>query len=255
VNDGVTKGRGVRLAAVAVASLCLSVGAAGVAAAQDPGTQEPPPQPQPLDPIVERSDQYVPKPAGTKETLKFWYGPYVVPPGWDANRVDLNIPVTRGFVQSIEPGLRFASDMTEPSHQVAHIHHAHWFTANPGSETDNYFGGNADWMFGNGDEETKADFQERTAAEPNGPIYGSYLDQTEPGPVIYMLHNKTAQAQVSYIALDVTFVHGSEEELEALEGRDYHDITGVLFGRTFDVPRDPTSKDGTFEQPEDDKKG
>jgi plastocyanin len=255
VNEGVKRGRRVRSAVAAVAALCMTAGTAASAPAQDPGTGEPPPQPQPLDPIVERSDQYVPKPAGTKETLKFWYGPYVVPPGWDANRVDLNIPLTRGFVQAIEPGLRFASDMSEPSHQVAHIHHAHWFTANPGSETDNYFGGNADWMFGNGDEETRADFQERTAADPNGPVYGSYLDQREPGPVIYMLHNKTAQTQVSYIALDVTFVHGSEEELEALEGRDYHDITGVLFGRTFDVQRDPASKDGTFEQPEDDKRG
>jgi plastocyanin len=110
-------------------------------------------------------------------------------------------------------------------------------------------------MFGNGDEETKADFQERTAAEKNGPVYGSHIDASEPGPVIYMLHNKTASAMVAYIALDITFIHGSPEQLQALDGREYHDITGVLFGRTFDVPRDPESKDGTFEQPEDDPKG
>ena len=42
--------------------------------------------------ITERSDQYVPKAPGTKETLKYWYGPYVVPPGWDMNRLDLNVP-------------------------------------------------------------------------------------------------------------------------------------------------------------------
>ena len=46
----------------------------------------------PLQPIAEKSDHYIPKPAGTKETIRFWYGPYVVPPGWDANRVDLDIP-------------------------------------------------------------------------------------------------------------------------------------------------------------------
>ena len=197
----------------------------------------------------------MPKAPGTKETLKYWYGPYVAPPGWDANRVDLNIPVPEGMVLSIEPSLRMTDTMEEPSHQVAHIHHAHWFTANPGSETDNYFGGFADWMFGNGDEETKADFQERSAAEKNGPVYGSHIDATEPGPVIYMLHNKTASAFVAYIALDITFIHGSQEQLEAIDGREYHDITGVLFGRTFDVPRDPASKDATFEQPEDDPKG
>jgi plastocyanin len=248
--------RGAKLATSLAATLVVSISCVAIAPAQEPAPTEPPP-PSPMDPIAERGDWYVPKPPGTQETLKLWYGPYVVPPGWDANRFDLNLPMNEGFVLSIEPGLRMASDMTEPSHQVAHIHHAHWFTLNPGSETDNYFGGNADWMFGNGDEETRADFQERTAADPTGPIYGSQLDASEPGPVIYMLHNKTAQTLVTYIALDVTFIHGSEEELEAIEptGRDYHDITGVLFGRTFDVLRDPLSKDGTFEQPEDDKRG
>lgn len=233
----------------------LTVGVAAAPAQESPNDPEGPPAPS--DPIVERSDQYVPKPPGTKETLRYWYGPYVVPAGWDANRLDLNVPIPEGMVLSIEPELRMAEDMTEPPRQVAHIHHAHWFTLNPGSETDNYFGGNADWMFGNGDEETKADFQQRSAAEPKGPIYGSEIDASEPGPVIYMLHNKTAQTQVAYIALDITFIHGSEQELEEVEedGREYNDITGVLFGRTFDVPRDPDSKDGTFEQPEDDPEG
>jgi len=240
------------LAALGVLAILL-VAVPGAIAQDEP---EQPQQPGPLDPIVERSDQYVPKPPGTKETLKYWYGPYVAPPGWDANRVDLNVPIPEGMVLSIEPGLRMADDMEEPSHQVAHIHHAHWFTLNPGSETDNYFGGNTDWMFGNGDEETKADFKQRTAADPKGPVYGSHIDATEPGPVIYMLHNKTAEAFVAYIALDITFIHGSPEELSALDGgRPYNDITGVLFGRTFDVPRDPESKDGTFETPEDDSEG
>ncbi len=201
-------------------AILLSVLCATVAGAQ--GSPEQPPEeqpPGPLDPIAERSDQYTPKPAGTKETLKYWYGPYVVPPGWDANRLDLNVPVPEGMVLSIEPGLRMADTMEEPSHQVAHIHHAHWFTLHPGSETDNYFGGNADWMFGNGDEETKADFQERTAADPKGPVYGSHIDASEPGPVIYMLHNKTAEAFVAYIALDITFIHGSPEELSAARQR------------------------------------
>jgi plastocyanin len=247
-----------RTALAVVAAMLASVSVTAFAVAQDSDEPDPPSQnqPSPMDPITERSDQYVPKAPGTKETLKYWYGPYVVPPGWDMNRLDLNVPVPEGMVLSIEPGLRMAEDMTEPSHQVAHIHHAHWFTLNPGSETDNYFGGNADWMFGNGDEETRADFQERTAADPKGPVYGSHIDSSEPGPVIYMLHNKTAQTLVTYIALDITFIHGSPEELSELDsGRPYHDITGVLFGRTFDVPRDPSSKDGTFEQPEDDPKG
>jgi hypothetical protein len=238
------------LLAVGAVALLSSVGGAA-AIAQEPEQ----PEPTPSDPITHRGDQYIPKPAGTKETLKFWYGPYEVPPGWDANRLDVNIPIESGMVLSIEPDLRMAEDMSVPSHQVAHIHHAHWFTLNPGSENDNYFQGTADWMFGNGDEETKADFQQRSAAQPKGPVYGSFIDASEPGPVIYMLHNKTSRNLLTYIALDITFIHGTKEQLEALDGRPYHDVTGTLFGRTFDVPRDFDSKDGTWETAEDDPKG
>ena len=74
-----------------------------------------------------------------------------------------------GYIQAIEPGMRRVADLTEPSHQEAHIHHAHWFALDPGNEEDNYTYGNTEWVFGNGDEETRADFQERTAADPNGP--------------------------------------------------------------------------------------
>ena len=73
--------------------------------------------------------------------------------------------------------------------------------------------------------------------------------------MIYMLHNKTAENQLVYIELDMTFVHGSMKELNELPGRPYHDVSGVLFGRTFDVPRDTKSKDATFETAEDDPRG
>ena len=55
--------------------------------------------------------------------------------------------------------------------------------------------------------------------------------------MIYMLHNKTSQTKVVYIDLNVTFIHGTMQELNALGGRPYHDLHGVLFGRTYDVPR------------------
>jgi plastocyanin len=62
--------------------------------------------------------------------------------------------------------------------------------------------------------------------------------------MIYMLHNKTSAPLEVYIVLDVDFVHGTKAELDKL-GRPYHDLAGVLFGRTFDVPRDPLG-DGLF---------
>jgi hypothetical protein len=219
------------------------------------GTAADDPNIDPMEPITTKGDRFIPKPAGTTEDLRFYYGPYTIPPGWDANRVDLELPVRTGMVTAIEPGMRRAQDGGEPTHQDAHIHHAHWFTMKPGSETDNYFSGLAEWQFGNGDEETKADVRQRTAAEPKGPIYGGYVSGTEPQTLIYMLHNKTAQPMVVYIMLEVTFIHGTLDQLNELGKRPYHDLTGVLFGRTFDVPRDRKSKDGTYETVEDDPKG
>lgn len=209
----------------------------------------------PLEPIAGRGDQFVPKPPGTKEKLRFYYGPYVIPPGWDANRVDLALPTRSGMVVAIEPGMRRVSNGSEPSHQQGHIHHAHWFSFNPGSETDNYTYGFSDWMFGNGDEETKANFEQRSAAQPRGPVYGGYIGPAEPQVLIYMLHNKSSQPLPVWIMLEVTFIHGTLEQLNDLPGRPYHDVRGVLFGRTFDVPRKRSSRDGTFETPEDDPRG
>jgi plastocyanin len=210
----------------------------------------------PLTPIIEKSTHYIPKAPGTKEKMKFWYGPYVIPPGWDANRVDLEMPIASGAVLSIEPSLHMALNGEVPSHQEAHIHHAHWFSLNPGSQNDNYTFGLTDWMFGNGDEETKANFQQRSDADPKGPIYASFIGPTEPQPMIYMLHNKTSAPMLTWIALDVTFVHGTQEQLDAISDRPYHDITGILFGRTFDVPRNfKPHNDGTYETAEDDPKG
>ena len=190
--------------------------------------------------------------SGNRGATTWWFGPYTVAPGHDGNRVDLELPLQKGMMISVEPAMRRVADLSEPSHQEAHIHHAHWFALDPGNEEDNYTGGNTEWIFGNGDEETKADFQPRTDADPSGPVYGQYIDT--PQAMIYMLHNKTAQPLTVYIALDVTFVHGTMEELNALGGREYHDTTGILFGRTYDVPREPdggADGDGRFEYAED----
>jgi plastocyanin len=188
------------------------------------------------DPVANRGDRYVPEPPGTVKKMRFWYGPYTMPAGWDANRVDLDIPVHNGMIIAIEPELRISPDWQEPSHQVAHIHHAHWFALDPGNEEDNYTGGNTEWIFGNGDEETRADFTQRSRAQKNGPVYGEYIGLAGPQAMIYMLHNKTAETMTGYVVLDVTFKYGTLEQLNAT-GRPHHDVSGVLFGRTFDVPR------------------
>ena len=204
----------------------------------------------------ERGDRYVPKPAGTTDRLSLYYGPYVIPPGWDANRVDLELPTQNGFLISLEPAMRRVADLSEPGHTEAHIHHAHWFGFDPGNEEDGYFNqtgaGTHEWVFGNGDEETRADFRRRSAAQPGGPIYGNFLPAARNQTIIYMLHNKTSQPMAVYIVLDVIFKHGTRSQLEAIEKRPYHDVAGMLMGRTLDVPRD-AGGDGKWEYVKENK--
>ena len=226
-------------------SLLVALACAAVPAAVAVADHDDPDAGKPENAIVKRTDRYVPKPAGTEEKVRYYFGPYTVPPGHDANRVDIDLPLANGYITSVEPGLRRAQDFGEPSRQEAHIHHAHWFAADPGNEEDNYTGGNTEWIFGNGDEETKADFSERSAADPKGPIYGQYIGAQGPQLMIYMLHNKTSQPLNVYVALDVTFLHGTKQQLATLDGREVRDVSGVLFGRTFDVPREPAG-DGVW---------
>ena len=221
------------LALVCAFSAILAIGLSTGASGQEGD----PPDEAGDDPIANRGDRYVPEPPGTVKKMRFWYGPYTMPAGWDANRVDLDIPVNNGMIIAVEPELRVNPDWQEPSHQVAHIHHAHWFAVQPGNEEDNYTYGNTEWIFGNGDEETRADFAERSAAQPKGPMYGEYIGLGGPQAMIYMLHNKTAETKVGYVVLDVTFKYGTIEQLNAT-GRQHNDVSGVLFGRTFDVPRE-----------------
>ena len=198
--------------------------------------------------LARRGDRFVPKEPGTTEELSFYFGPYTVPPGQDLNRVDLELPTRNGFMMKIDPSMRRVGDLSEPMHQEAHIHHAHWFEGEPGANNpgDEYFGGNAEWIFGNGDEETMADFRPRSAADPDGPVYGQYIPAGKPQPVVYMLHNKGIQPLNVYIVLDVAFRHGTAEQLEQKTGRPHRDVEGALFGRTYDVPRQPNG-DGKFE--------
>jgi plastocyanin len=223
------------------------------------GASSPADPPSPSQPLTDRGDRFVPKPPGTKEDLHFWYGPYTVPPGHDLNRIDLDLPVASGYIVTVAPRLVRASDFTEPSNQEAHIHHAHWFgmlggDGGLGDEADADTFGLAAWTFGTGEELTHADVQGRSAADPHGPIYGRYVQGTNPQLVIYMLHNVTSQPLALYVILDVTFIHGTQAQLDALGGRPYHPLLGVLYGRTFNVPRKGDGR-GVFTNAQDDPRG
>src|SRR5256885_16631172 len=59
----------------------------------------------PAEPVAHLGDRYVTKPPGTVERFKFFYGPYVVPPGNDINRYDVDLPMRNGFVEGIRASL------------------------------------------------------------------------------------------------------------------------------------------------------
>ncbi len=199
----------------------------------------------PTKALRQMADRWVPKPAGTTQHLSLYYGPFTVPPGQDFNRVDLDLPMYDGYLEYVAPYMRRVQDLSEPSHQEAHIHHAHWYRANPGDPTDNYFHGNAEWIFGQGDEQTHADFRQRSAADKHGPEYGEFIPRGDPQVLIYMLHNKTSQPLNVYIVLDVVFRNGTQEELQKITGRPWHDLQGMLTGTTYNVPRNPNG-DGHY---------
>jgi plastocyanin len=231
--------------------LVLAVTATMVCSASALAQSPPPESSNPLDGPYGKVVRYVPKPAGTKEETKLWFGPYVVPPGHDMNRVDLDLPLRDGFLISIEPGMKRVADLSEPSHQEAHIHHAHWFALDPGNKEDNYLYGTHEWVFGLGDEETRGDFRRRSAANgPHGPVYGQHIPAGQQQHMIYMLHNKTDQPMEVWIVLHVAFTHGSAQQLQKIYHRPYHDVSGMLFGQTYDVPRQPKG-DGKYEYAKD----
>ena len=192
------------------------------------------------DPIANRGDRYVPEPPGTVKKMRFWYGPYAMPAGWDANRVDLDLPVHDGMIIAVEPELRISPDWKEPSHQVAHIHHAHWFAARPGQR-----GGQLHRR------QHRVDLRQRrrgdaaptsrsaSAADPKGPIYGEYIgagraagDDLHAPQQDRAEHGRLRRARRH---LQVRHARAAQRA----PGREHHDVAGVLFGRTFDVPREP----------------
>lgn len=201
-------------------------------------------------------DRYPPQPPGTEKELSFYYGPFHVPPGHDLNRVTFDLPLHNGFYTAVAPDLIDAETGEEPSHQTAHIHHAHWFriTDDPNDEryqTGLEFGDYGfSWVFGTGEEETQGSLDDRSALEPSGVRYGIYIKGDQPQMMIYMLHNKTAKPLNLYVLLKVKFVWGTADEIKAATGKEFHALRGKLWGTTFDVPRE-ASGDGTYIHPLD----
>ncbi|HEX6391291.1 MAG TPA: hypothetical protein VFZ89_17645, partial [Solirubrobacteraceae bacterium] len=199
----------------------------------------PAPTPTPDQP---NRDRAAPKnePPGTLKTYHFWYGPYTIEPGSDAQHIDIGLPLDNGFMITVEPRLR-NMDMSTPSMLTGHIHHAHWFVANNSG---------LEWIFGNGDEGTRASFAVMNEFDPFVQ-YGQFIGKDDKQLMVYMLHNRTSKTQKWWVDLEVKFLFGTEKQLNAPElrakrdGKEFRDVKSVLNGGTFDVPREPNG-DGSW---------
>ena len=191
--------------------------------------------------LRESPERYTATTPGVPVDLSFVYGPYVVPPGQDSNRITLDLPVNSGFITAIAPELVVAPSGRIPTQQEAHIHHAHWFRVTNDPEQEYYtdLGGQGlSWVFGTGEEKTQGRMDDRARRDQaigNNWDYGIPIDGDTPQGLIYMIHNKQPSAQTFFVVLDVTFVPGTREQVKAVTGRDIHPIYGQLWGQTKDV--------------------
>lgn len=200
--------------------------------------------------LMNAGNRYVPKPAGTVEDLSFVFGPYVIPPGQDSNRITVDLPMSTGYMIAVAPDLVDAASGRIPTQQEAHIHHAHWFRISENPDYDYYTdlgdatpggvggGKGLSWVFGTGEEKTQGRLEDRAArdiAAGNNWNYGIPVSASEPNAMIYMIHNKLASVGRYFVVLDVTFIHGTREEIRAATGRDIHPLNSQLWGQTKDV--------------------
>lgn len=208
------------------------------------------------------TERYVPRGPGVERDMRFFFGPFSIPPGQDRNQVTVDLPLHNGFITAIAPNLIDANTGEEPSDLAMHIHHAHWFRLS-NDPADEYYTLSLAWVFGTGEEKTQGSIHARSDAEPGGPRYGIFIPGGQPQALIFMLHNKLSTAQTAYILLEVTFTYGSEAEIAAAEscpdlqpeetcwaGADFNPLFGRLWGTTFDVPREANT-DGVYVHPRD----
>ena len=192
----------------------------------------------PLDPTA-RASRFTVEPPGTESRYCLFYGPYVIPGGQDLSRVDFDLTVAGGFIVAGAPSIVYA-DGLEPLNQEMHIHHSHWWFIDPDDRDSDPLPWMR-WISGSGEERTRGDLRTLGAADPSGPEYGISVAPGDRVAMINMLHNKTTLPKVVWIKVDLVFVHGTSAEIAAApgpyHGRDFHNLTGVLHGGSFNVPR------------------
>lgn len=187
----------------------------------------------PVSDLANMPKRYAPQTAGTRQNLRFVFGPYTVGPGVDRNQITVDLPIQTGFTTGVFPNLIDVTDGLEFTEQEAHIHHAHWFRVSNDSQYE-YYSQGLSWVFGTGEERTGGSLRDRESSA-EGWTYGIYNDGTTPNVLIFMIHNKTAAPLTGYITLDVEFTWGTRDAIKTATGKDIHPLRGVLTGTTQDA--------------------
>lgn len=192
------------------------------------------------------ANRYLPQEVGKPVDMSYVFGPYVIPPGQDSNRITVDVPIKTGYMTAVAPDLIDTTSGRVPTQQEAHIHHAHWFRATNDPEQEYYTnvgGTGLSWVFGTGEEKSQGRLEDRSRLAPenndadltNDFVYGIPVDGTTPQVLIYMIHNKLPTVGNFVVALDVTFIPGTREEIKAATGKDVRPLYGQLWGQTKDV--------------------
>ena len=181
-----------------------------------------------------RAQAWLPQEPGTHKWITLDYGPYVVHPGSDLSRLDAEVVGADGFATGFIPSVVDATTGEPvPSHEM-HVHHAHWFWLDPQREDTHR------WIYGTGEERTQGSMIPATKADPRfdkGLRYGVNLSQGDRLAFLSMLHNKTAQAKVVYLRVQIQYAYGTAAQLKEAKGLEFRDLDPILLGTTFNVPR------------------
>jgi len=182
-----------------------------------------------------RARAWVPQDPGTKKWITLDYGPYVVHPGSDLGRMDVEVVGADGYAVGFRPSVVYPDGSMAPSH-VIHIHHAHWYWLDPQHE------GNHRWIYGTGEERTQGSIlpaarAERKAWDKKGKRYGVELKAGDRLGFLSMLHNKTAETQVVFLRVRIQMIYGTHDEIKQAKEWNLQKLLPVLIGSTFNVPR------------------
>lgn len=123
------------------------------------------------------TERFAPRPAGVERDMRFFYGPFTIPPSQDFNRFTADLPLHSGFMTAIPPNVDAATG-EEPTDLEMHIHHAHWFRISTDPEDEYYPVGGLNalgWDLGAGEEKTQGSINARSDAQPGGPHCGIFV--------------------------------------------------------------------------------